>query len=258
MKKREGFSQCLVDGDEQSLERTRQLRRRALLASIIIEAALVAGLLLWPLITPGELPRQFFVTPAPPYHGGTNSAPASSPSRGTPHSNPGKPHPTNYNVITQPAYIPIHVQESPSDGAPEIGSAQGFGATNLPGGGSGPGDLLPGGSISGPAIPIQPLAKPEKPRPMSEGVMEAALIQKVQPQYPTVARLMHVSGTVRLRAIIGKDGSVSQLEVLSGNPILAQAAVAAVLEWRYRPTRLNDEAVEVETYITVNFILDQN
>jgi len=61
-----------------------------------------------------------------------------------------------------------------------------------------------------------------------------------------------------LRAIIGKDGSVSQLEVLSGNPILAQAAVAAVRGWRYRPTRLNEEAVEVETYITVNFILDQN
>jgi protein TonB len=69
---------------------------------------------------------------------------------------------------------------------------------------------------------------------------------------------MHVSGTVRLRAIIGKDGSVSQLEVLSGNPILTQAAVVAVREWRYRPTRLNEEAVEVETYITVNFILDQN
>ncbi len=255
MKKRDGFSQCLVDGDDQSLERTRQVRRRALLASIVLEAALVAALLLWPLITPGELPRQFFVTPAPPYHGGTNSAPA--PPHGHPTNHPDGPAKLP-EIMVQPPSIPSHVQESPSDGAPEIGSAQSFGATNLPGGGSGPGGPLPGGSSSGPAIPIPPLAKPEKPRPMSEGVMEAALIQKVQPQYPTVARLMHVSGTVRLRAIIGKDGSVSQLEVLSGNPILAQAAVAAVREWRYRPTRLNEEAVEVETYITVNFILDQN
>jgi periplasmic protein TonB len=254
MKKREGFSQCLVDGDEQSLERARQLRRRVLLASIILEAALVAALLLWPLVTPGELPHQFFVTPAPPYHGGTNSA--SGPSRGTPTNHPDGPAKLP-EILVQPPSIPSHVQESPSDGAPEIGSAQGFGSANLPGGGSGPGDLLPGGSNSGPAIPIPPLAKPEKPRPMSEGVMEAALIQKVQPQYPTVARLMHISGTVRLRAIIGKDGSVSELEVLSGNPLLAQAAVAAVREWRYRPTRLNEEAVEVETYITVNFILDQ-
>jgi protein TonB len=254
MKKREGFSQCLVDGDEQSLERARQLRRRALLASIILEAALVAALLLWPLITPGELPRQFFVTPAPPYHGGSAAAPA--PSRGSPTNHPDGPAKLP-EILVQPPSIPSHVQESPSDGAPEIGSAQGFGATNLPGGGSGPGDLLPGGGNSGTAIPTPPLAKPEKPRPMSEGVMEAALIQKVQPQYPTVARLMHVSGIVRLRAIIGKDGSVSELEVLSGNPILAQAAVAAVREWRYRPTRLNEEAVEIETYITVNFILDQ-
>jgi TonB family protein len=67
---------------------------------------------------------------------------------------------------------------------------------------------------------------------------------------------MHLQGTVRLRAIIGKDGSVSELEVLSGNPILVQAAVAAVREWRYRPTRLNNEAVEVETYITVTFVLE--
>jgi periplasmic protein TonB len=255
MKKREGFSQCFVDGDEQSLERAQQLRRRALLASIILEAALVAALLLWPLITPGELPRQFFVTPAPPYHGGTNSAPALS--HGNPTNRPDGPAKLP-EIMVQPPSIPAHVQESPSDGAPEIGSGPGFGSTNLPGGGSGPGDLLPGGGSSGPAIPIPPLVKPEKPRPMSEGVMEAALIQKIQPQYPTVARLMHVSGTVRLRAIIGKDGSVSQLEVLSGNPILTQAAVVAVREWRYRPTRLNEEAVEVETYITVNFILDQN
>jgi protein TonB len=84
------------------------------------------------------------------------------------------------------------------------------------------------------------------------------LIYKVQPQYPAAARLMHIAGPVRLRAVIGKDGGVTELEVLSGNPILVQAAVDAVREWRYRPTRLNEEAVEVETYITVNFVLHQN
>ena len=68
---------------------------------------------------------------------------------------------------------------------------------------------------------------------------------------------MHLSGTVRLRAIIAADGSVRHIDVLSGNPLLAQSAVAAVREWRYRPTRLNGEAVEVETLITVNFVLDQ-
>ena len=103
----------------------------------------------------------------------------------------------------------------------------------------------------------KPKPKPEKPRPMSEGVMEAALLNKVQPQYPPAARSMHIAGTVRLQAIIGKDGRVRDLQVLSGHPLLVQAAVAAVREWRYRPTELNHEIVEVETEITVNFILQQ-
>jgi TonB family protein len=249
------FLQCLVDGDRQSLERTRLVRRKALLASIILEAALLAALLLWPLITPGELPRQFFVTPTPPYHSG--SAAASGPSRGDWPNHPHVP-PTPFKIIVQPPHIPVHVRDSSPDEPSGNTSGPGFGSTNIPGGGAGPGGgFIPGGSNNGPpsfSIPVP--AAPEKPRLMSEGVMEAALIHKVQPQYPDAARLMHVAGTVRLRAVIGKDGSVTELEVLSGNPILVQAAVAAVRDWRYRPTRLNEEAVEVETYITVNFILE--
>lgn len=91
---------------------------------------------------------------------------------------------------------------------------------------------------------------------MSEGVMEAALLNKVQPQYPPPARLMHIAGAVRLQAIIGKDGRVRDVQVLSGHPLLVQAALAAVREWRYRPTELNHESVEVETEITVNFVLE--
>jgi TonB family protein len=255
MTKRVGFSQCLVDGDEQSLERAQQLRRNALLVSVILELALVAALLLWPLITPGELSRQFFITPAPPYHG--FAAATAGPSHGNP-SNHSDGHSKLPEIMVQPPSIPSHVSESPSDGAPGISSAFGPGSTNVPGEGAGPGNLLPGGSDSGLQIPLRPPAALAKPRPVSEGVMDAALIYKVQPQYPAVARLMHLQGSVRLRAIIGKDGGVSELEVFSGNPILAQAAVAAVRDWRYRPTRLNNEAVEVETYITVNFVLDQN
>jgi protein TonB len=254
MTERAGFSQCLVDGDEQSLERARRIRRRALIASIVFETALVAALLLWPLITLGELPRQFFITPAPPYHG-VSDAPAGR-SRGASHTGPGNPQPAKYNVFTQPPHIPIHVQQPSSDGALGIGSGPEIGSPFLPGGAAGPGGLLPGGSDTGPAMPIPPLPTTEKPRHVSEGVMAAALIYKVQPQYPSVARLMHLAGAVRLRAIIGKDGSVSELQVLSGHPLLVQAAVAAVREWRYRPTRLNNETVEVETYITVDFVLE--
>ena len=66
---------------------------------------------------------------------------------------------------------------------------------------------------------------------------------------------MHLSGTVRLRAIIATDGSIQHLEVLSGSEILARAAVDAVRQWRYRPTLLSGVPVEIETYITVTFVL---
>lgn len=87
--------------------------------------------------------------------------------------------------------------------------------------------------------------------------MAGSLIRRVDPQYPEIAKAIHLSGTVRLRAIVGTDGRVQNLEVLSGNPILANAAVAAVRQWRYRPTLLSGTAVEVETFITVNFVLSQ-
>jgi periplasmic protein TonB len=256
MSDRGSFSQCLVDGDEQSLQRARRVRQKALLASIIFEAALVLALLLWPLITLGKLPRQFFITPAPPYHGGSSRA--SAPSRGAPQNHPNVTRSTHHETaMFQPPHIPAHVQQSSSDEAPGINSGPDFGSSDIPGGGSGPGEFMPGGSeTSAQSFPIPPPAAPEKPRRMSEGVMDAALIYKLQPQYPTAARLMRVSGTVRLQAIIGKDGSVRDVEILSGNPILVPAAIAAVREWRYRPTQLNGETVEVETYITVNFVLD--
>ena len=86
--------------------------------------------------------------------------------------------------------------------------------------------------------------------------MEALLVHRVQPEYPSFARAAHISGTVQLRAIIARDGTVRELQVISGNPLLAQAAKDAVIRWRYRPTLLNGEPVEVETYITANFVLE--
>jgi protein TonB len=95
------------------------------------------------------------------------------------------------------------------------------------------------------------------PQHVSEGVMAAALIYKVQPEYPYMAKMARISGAVKLRAIIGADGKIRQLEVISGPPLLQAAAVAAVRNWRYRPTTLNGTSVEVDTLITVNFILNE-
>jgi protein TonB len=88
-------------------------------------------------------------------------------------------------------------------------------------------------------------------------VTAASLIQRVQPEYPDVARREHLAGTVRLHAIIGKDGAISKLKVMSGYCSLAEASVKAVSQWRYRPTMLMGNPVEVDTTIDVIFQLNR-
>jgi protein TonB len=85
----------------------------------------------------------------------------------------------------------------------------------------------------------------------------AKLIHQVRPAYPQLARAARISGEVRLRAIIARDGSIQNLAVVSGPAMLNQAALDAVHQWRYKPTILGGEPVEIETTITVNFILGQ-
>ena len=87
-------------------------------------------------------------------------------------------------------------------------------------------------------------------------VTRASLINKVDPAYPKEARKERISGTVRLHLIIAKDGTVQQLEVVSGHPLLVQAAIDAVREWRYRPTQLNGNPVEVDTTVDIIFQLN--
>ena len=86
-------------------------------------------------------------------------------------------------------------------------------------------------------------------------MMEGNLIERVQPQYPSLARQARIQGTVLLSAVISRDGKIENLQVLSGHPMLVQAAMDAVRQWRYRPYYLNNEPVEVETQVTVNFTL---
>jgi len=87
-------------------------------------------------------------------------------------------------------------------------------------------------------------------------VQAARIINRVQPVYPEDARLGRISGTVRLHVIIGTDGTMKQLEVISGHPMLQKAALDAVRQWRYQQTLLNGEPVEVDTTIDVIFALN--
>ncbi len=86
-------------------------------------------------------------------------------------------------------------------------------------------------------------------------MMEGNLIHKVQPVYPPLARAARIQGAVVIRAIISRNGTIENLQTLSGHPMLVGAALDAVRQWRYRPYILNGDPVEVETQVTVNFSL---
>jgi len=88
-------------------------------------------------------------------------------------------------------------------------------------------------------------------------VQSAKLTKQVVPVYPRPALQMRISGTVQLLGIIAKDGTIQRLQVLSGHPLLRQAAIDAVSQWVYRPTILNGQPVEVEAPIDVIFNLSR-
>jgi protein TonB len=188
------------------------------------------------------LPQQVFVTPLPPYSGMPNAN--ANHARSSANPTPARPQ-VSFNPFHPAA---THLEPEYVDGGPpSLG--------DIPLGEPGSGPSIPGGEREGSPVNIAPPPVHRAPVKASEGVMTAMLVHRVQPEYPSIARAMRLSGTVELRAIIGTDGAVRQLEVIRGNQILAQAAVAAVQQWLYQPTRLNGQPVEVETHITVNFVM---
>ena len=111
-----------------------------------------------------------------------------------------------------------------------------------------------GGIISSTPVSVPKAATPTRVR-VSQGVTQGLLIRKVQPTYPPLARQARIQGQVLLQAEISKDGTIQNLRLISGHPMLTSAAIEAVKQWRYKPYILNGEPVEVETQITVNFTL---
>jgi protein TonB len=117
-----------------------------------------------------------------------------------------------------------------------------------------PGQGIIGGS-GGPALPPPPKAAAPARIKQGGNVTAASIVTQTRPVYPALARQARIQGNVVLHAIIDKDGKVAQLEVMSGHPLLVQAALDAVKQWRYKPTLLNGDPVEVDTTITVTFTM---
>lgn len=147
-----------------------------------------------------------------------------------------------------PKKIDMTADAAPAPTAPSVSGVMGGVPGGVPGGTAG--GVLGGIMNSGAVIP----PKPKMVR-VSQGVSNGLLVHKVTPQYPPLAKQAHVQGSVILRAVIGKDGKVENVQPESGSPLLASAAVNAVKEWRYKPYVLDGNPVEVETTVTVNFHL---
>jgi protein TonB len=170
--------------------------------------------------------------------------------------------------LTAPKAVPKEVavikeEELPPQTAGVAGVVGG-----VPGGVAGgtPGGILGGiiGSVpsAAPPPPPPPEKKVEKPVTPSRirvggNVQSASLVKQTRPVYPPLAKQARISGTVKLSAVISKDGTIQELTVVSGHPLLAPAALEAVKQWVYKPTLLNGEPVEVQTTIDVNFTLSQ-
>lgn len=166
------------------------------------------------------------------------------------------PRPTYTSKSTR---IPTAMQMTQDTSSPPVGTTGGV-AGGVPGGlvAGVPGGVL--SEILNGTQPVPVLAKtsptPKRMR-IASRVAEANLIYDVAPTYPLEAGRARIEGAVVLLAVIGKDGTVQDVRVESGMPVLAQAAIDAVKQWRYRPYLLNGEPIEVDSRITINFTLSR-
>jgi len=161
------------------------------------------------------------------------------------------------NVLIAPREIPRHIANVTETTAPPQVSYNDLGIVGSTGPGSSNGVRNSFfDSLSRNVIPPPPPPAPSERQFRTSSMLEGNLIRRVEPTYPSLARTARIQGQVLLSAVIGKDGAIENLRVLTGHPLLVGAAVDAVRQWRYRPYILNGDAIEVETKITVNFHLE--
>jgi len=236
----------------ESSGRLKTRRKWTTVLSLVLQCALIGIMILIPLIYTEALPRQqlmtFLVAPPPP----------------PPPPPPPAAMPVKVVKIVQtdmvngqlrtPTKIPEKIAMIKEEAAPPPMTTAGV-IGGVPGG-------VPGGSMGGVIggiIGSTPVAVPKAAVPtrvrVSAGVQQGNLISQVKPTYPAIAKSARIQGAVVLQAEISKTGSIENLRVMSGHPMLVQSALDAVKQWRYKPYLLNGEPVPVETTITVNFTL---
>lgn len=255
------FEQTFVDGTGKTN------KGWTVILSFALQILAVAVLVLIPLIYTDTLPKaqltSFLVAPPPP------PPPPPPPAAAAP-VKVVKVAPRQFDAgrLMAPKQIPKEIAmikeeelPPPSASAGVVGGVPG----GVPGGTSGGviGGIIGSVPTAAPPPPPPPVKK-EEPKPATPqrirvggNVQAANLVRKVTPTYPPLAKQARVQGTVRFQAIIGKDGTIQNLQLVSGHPLLVPSATEAVKQWLYKPTLLNGEPVEVITQIDVNFTLSQ-
>jgi protein TonB len=236
------------DSTFESAHRIRTRSRGWGLAAFALNSAILAALIVIPLIYPEALPAHWMSTliTAPP------------PPPAAPKPVPQQPHAEQFHGrsefvdlrLTAPPRIPTGINKNIAEHAP------GGEIAGLDPGIGGPVGANPfGNGVYKPPVVVHEEQK--GPIVISKGVAEGMVLQRIIPRYPPIAVATRTQGTVVLQAVITKNGTIDKLQVVSGSPMLQQAALDAVSHWRYRPYLLNGQAVDVETTINVVFNLSQ-
>jgi protein TonB len=252
------FEQSLLEGGKTNKPWTVML-------SFVLQVMLIGVAILIPLLVYDQLPKtqltSFLVAPPPP--------PPPPPPPAAVVQKVARVIPRQFDAgrLMAPKAIPKKVIEIREEELPPPSGAVGV-VGGVPGGvpGGTPGGVIGGiiGAVptAAPPPPPPPVKVVEKPKEVQRirvggNVQQANLIRKITPVYPPLAKQARIQGTVRFTAIISKDGTISNLQLITGHPLLVPAAQDAVKQWVYRPTLLNGEPVEVITQIDVNFTLSQ-
>lgn len=245
------FSDSLLD-----FGRTRKRRAFATTTSFIFNCVAVGLMLIIPLLFTEDLPKAqlltFLVAPPPPPPPPPPAAAVQKVVRQL------ETDVLSTGALRTPSKIPTKVEMIKEEVAPPPLAAGGGVVGGVPGG-------IPGGQLGGviggivnatsnAAVPKFVPVMPQRVR-ISQGVTKGLLIHRVEPTYPTLARAARVQGDVVLSALIDVNGQITNLQLVSGHPMLVPAALQAVRQWRYKPYLLNGTPVEVETTITVIFSL---
>ncbi len=232
------------------MESANQIKTRSKYWSVValfVNCAALLALVIWPLLHPEALPTQamasLLVAPAPP--------PAPPPPMPQ-----AKLQPRSEIVdskLQMPSKIPRQIKMVTESALPQPSMDGVTGMENMSNGTSG--SAMNGvwnGITTGRPTVVE--ARPPNLK-LSGGVMAGNLLDKIAPQYPVIAKEARIQGTVVLEATVSKAGTIENLRVISGPPMLQEAAIDAVRSWRYRPYLLNGEPIEVQTTVNVVFHL---